>query len=182
MNACKVPQRNGPAPLLRWLRVLSCTVALLGASAACRAEMLLSQTTLVVGSQTTTTTFVATGAGTVTAQLRDLSWPERLASLSFAITNSTTVLARSALSSGTSDFSTLSFAVSGPGTYTAIVSGAVSPANVLQLGSYSLQIELAPSAVPIPATGLLLATALASLLLIHLWRGRPAAFGAMAPA
>lgn len=172
MAARKVRKARRAAPA-RWARSLACAAALACASGACRAEMLLSQTTLVVGSQTTATAFTTTGPGKVTVQLSDLSWPERLASLSFAIANSTTVFARSALGIGTSSVNTLSFDVSGPGTYTAIVSGVVAPSSVLQLGAYSLQIDLRPSAVPLPASGLLLGAAIALLGLLHSARGNP---------
>jgi hypothetical protein len=190
MTACRL--LSNKASLMPWLRALSCTALLACVAGECQAEMLLSQTNLVIGSQTTTTTFTTSGAGTVTVQLTDLSWPERLASLSFAVVNSTTVLARSVLGLGTSGLgasslstsgiSTLSFDVSGPGTYTAIVSGAVAPSNALQLGAYSLQCDLTPSAVAIPASGILLSTALVALMLLRLRRVRGNFAGIMATA
>jgi hypothetical protein len=159
--------------MTRRLRTLSWILALSCVSGVGRAEMLLSQTTLVIGSQTTATTFTASGPGTVTLQLSDLSWPERLAGLSCAIVTSTTVIARTALDVGTSSLRSMSFDVSGPGTFTAIVSGAAAVSNPLQLGAYSLQIDITPSAVPLPASGLLLGAAIAGGALLLRRRGKP---------
>jgi hypothetical protein len=154
--------------LLVLLAVVVCTVG--------HAETLLAQTEMVAGAQTRTSTFDVSSAGTLTVHLTDLAFPQRLASLSCAIVNSTSVLASavvpSAVDAPASQAVTrdVSFDVSGPAIFSAIVSGAVSATNALQLGSYSLQVDFVP-AVPIPASGLLMLSGLAVLLVLAQRRG-----------
>src|SRR5688572_28377285 len=62
------------------------------APAATAAELVLEQSALVVGAQTTVTPFTVAGAGTLSVTLTDLAWPERLATLSFAFSDAQSVL------------------------------------------------------------------------------------------
>jgi hypothetical protein len=125
-----------------------------------RAEQLLVSTPLVVGSLASDTAFSVSGAGTVTVILSDLGWPDKLANLTFAATTPSAVLANM---TGTGE---ISFQVSGAGIYNAVV-GAVASPGFLDLGWYSMTIDFAP-AVPLPASGLLLGSALGALALA--WR------------
>jgi hypothetical protein len=80
--------------------------------------------------------------------LKDLVWPERFASLSFALTDSKGVLAQ------LTEAGTLEFEIANPGIYFGIVSGMAQGA--WDVGLYSLHVGLAP-AVPLPpALGLML--------------------------
>jgi len=126
-------------------------LAALGLSQAPRAsaDMLVADTTLILGSEAATYSFTAPTSGTITAQLTNLPYPERLSSLSFMATTASDVL--SSWSADTSE--TASFQV-GPGTYFAhILATATGPLN---LGLYSLTLSFTPSAVPLPASDWLL--------------------------
>lgn len=114
-----------------------------------KAEMVLTEaTTFITGTQSTVYTLFAPTQGKVTVSLADFAWPEKLASLSFALTTSTGVLAQ------LSGPGTLQFELSGPGTYFGILSGTAK--GSWDVGLYSLRVSLAP-AVPLPpALGLLL--------------------------
>jgi hypothetical protein len=106
------------------------------------------------------------GAGAVTAILSDLDWPAKLASLTFAATTPTSVLASL---NGPGE---VSFNVSGPGVYSAVVGAVASPTSFLNLGWYSMTIEFAP-AVPLPASAWLLLSGLVSLGVTLLRNGTP---------
>jgi len=147
----------------RWLWALTLLV-IAGIGSTASAETLLAATSLISGSQTVTSAFDVDAPGTLTVHLTDLDWPEKLGSLSFALVNSTTVL------TSFTDTGTVSFDVAAPGSFTAIVSGNVQSGSALHLGAYSLQVDFV-SQVPVPATGLLLASALAGLLGLAQWRG-----------
>lgn len=119
-------------------------------------QILLVATPLVQGSLASATPFTVPGAGTVTAILSDLDWPAKLASLTFAATTPTSVLA------SLNGPGQVSFKVSSPGVYSAVVGAVASPTSFLDLGWYSLTIDFAP-AVPLPASAWLLLSGLASL-------------------
>ncbi len=125
-------------------------------------QVLLEATPLVQGSLASVTSLDVSGPGTVTVTLSDLGWPDKLASLTFAATTPTGVLAT------LSGAGRISFTVSTAGIYDAVV-GAVASPGFLGLGWYSLCITFAPS-VPLPGGGWLLLSALAACAL--LWRGR----------
>lgn len=120
------------------------------------AEILLVSTPLVQGSLASATPFSVPGAGTVTAILSDLDWPARLASLTFAATTPTSVLA------SLNGPGQVSFNVSGPGVYSAVVGAVASPTSFLGLGWYSMTVDFAP-AVPLPASVWLLLSGLGCL-------------------
>jgi hypothetical protein len=135
----------------------------LGAAAGARADQILvAQTSLISGTASAVDSFTAPSAGTVTVQLSNIPWPTALSSLSFFASSSNQVLASGTVpgltgSSGPSGGMTVeSFQVT-PGTYFAHVTGTA--AGPLDLGLYSMQVTFAP-AVPLPASGVLLACGL----------------------
>lgn len=120
-------------------------------SAVARADQLLVTTPLVVGSLSSVSNFQISGPGTVTVSLTDLGWTERLASLTFAATDAAGVVATM---SGPGQ---ISFNVSSPGMYSAVVGAVASSSGFLDLGWYSMTVNFAPAAaVPLPASGWLL--------------------------
>jgi len=122
------------------------------------AEVIYESSPVVDGRLVTSTTFSVPGAGTVTAVLSDMGWPEPLASLTFAATTPSTVLASM---SGAGD---ISFKVGGPGIYSAVVGAVASPNSLLDLGWYSMTIAFTP-AVPLPGSAWLLLCGLGALAL-----------------
>lgn len=139
---------SGLAALLLWGMVTS------GARAA---TVLLSDTTLITGSESAVFSFDAPGPGTVSVQLTNLDWPQALSSLSLAATSANQVLWSSPSSQaalvGTQD---PFFQVAKGGTYFADVMATAGGA--LDLGVYSLSITFTPAGapVPLPASGGLL--------------------------
>jgi len=142
-----------------WIRlasrvaVLGC-LGILGLSVGSPAKadtLLLAQTTLISGSASVTDSFTVASSGTVTVSLANLSWPERLSSLSFAATSPTQVLSAwswSALAANVDTFKV------DAGTYFAHITGQA--AGLLNLGLYSLSISFQPNAVPLPASAWML--------------------------
>jgi len=132
-------------------------LAMLGLAAAPHAQaedILLAQTTLVNGSQSTVDSFSTSGAGRVTVSLQSLAWPAQLSALSFSATSSDKVMAY--WNGGGDVTSTVTtFNVDGPGTYFAHIM-ATAGASSLNLGLYSLMMTFTPSAVPLPASGWML--------------------------
>ncbi|MEZ5500746.1 MAG: hypothetical protein R3E77_15135 [Steroidobacteraceae bacterium] len=123
-------------------------------------SVLYEGTSLVTGSTLSIIGFDVPAAGTVTVALTEMSWPDRLAELSFAATTATTTLGQLAQAG------TTSIAVSGPMALFAIVHSVAQGA--LNAGLYSLRITFTPAGitpVPLPpALGLLILAA--SMLLL----------------
>lgn len=132
-------------------------------STAGHAEMLFANSTLVSGSQTLVSSFEAPGKGTITIDLADLVWPDKLSSLSFAAATTSAVLGRM---SGAGE---MSFDVGSSGWYSAIVSATAAPDGLFGMGMYSLRVDFAP-AVPLPPSALLLLSGLAGI--VAAWRGK----------
>lgn len=132
-------------------------LAMIGLAAAPHARadnILLAQTTLVNGTQSTVDSFTTSGAGVVTVSLQSLGWPAPLSALSFSATSADKTLAY--WNGGGSIGSTVTtFDVGGPGTYFAHIMGTAGSSS-LNLGLYSLMMTFAPSAVPLPAAGWML--------------------------
>jgi hypothetical protein len=120
-------------------------------------SILLAQTTLVVGSESTVDSFVAPSAGKVSVTLSNISWPQQLSTLSFSATSADQVLASWNGMNATTG--TASFDVSA-GTYFAHIMATAGGA--LNLGLYSVLMTFAPSTspVPLPASGWMLLTGL----------------------
>jgi hypothetical protein len=151
-----------------------------------RADMLLlSDTTLVTGTESAVFSFAAPGPGTVTAQLTNLDWPQALSGLSFMASAPGQVLASWASPSNPSGPSTqsLTFQVGQAGTYYANVTA--TPGGPLDIGVYSFTLHFSngSSAVPLPASGWLLAAAVIVLIgMLRSWRGRQGIETAAEPA
>ncbi len=121
-------------------------------------SILLAQTTLVSGLESTDDSFTVPTAGTVKVTLSNLDWPTQLTSLSFSATSANQVLASwngtgTDLTSNTSTFNV------GAGTYFAHIMA--NAGGALNLGLYSLMMTFTPNAtptVPLPASGWMLLT------------------------
>lgn len=117
-------------------------------------SILLAQTTLVSGTESTVDSFTTTGAGTVSVTLQNLNWPTQLTALSFSATSASQVLASwSAAGTSITGMST-TFDV-GAGTYFAHIMATAGGA--LNLGLYSMMMTFSPT-VPLPASGWMLLT------------------------
>lgn len=128
------------------------------AASAAHAETVLAQTGLISGAQSFVFALEAPTAGTFSVKLSDLTWPDRLSTLSFAGSTATTVLNRVDISGSSGALSAdSSFKVNQAGNYYALVSGTAQGA--LNMGLYSLKVDFAP--VPLPAAALLLFSGLA---------------------
>jgi hypothetical protein len=151
MNESTCPQRHG------WGRRAALALGCFAAawSVAGHAESVAADTEYFRGTQTATSTFAAPGAGTLTVNVYDLDWPSALSSLSFSVTNATSVM-------GTlTKPGTLEYDVTGPGMYTAVISGAAGN-NPFGLGAYSFNVQFT-SAVPLPPSVILLLSGLGAL-------------------
>jgi hypothetical protein len=140
---------------------ISVTLAVLClfATPAARAEMImLSQTTLITGSDSSVATITVPSSGSLTVDLSNIPWPESLASLSFMLSSASQVV-------GT--FSTDSSMVQSyevtPGTYFAHLTGTAG--GSLDLGIYSITVGFQPAGVvPLPPSGSLLIIGLLAVL------------------
>jgi hypothetical protein len=120
-------------------------------------SILLAQTTLVSGSQSTVDSFTTPGAGTVTVDLQSLDWPTSLNALSFSATSANQVLASLNATGLTGDVAT--FNVGSAGTYYAHI--LATAGGALDLGIYSLNMSFSPTGTPtvgLPASGWMLLT------------------------
>ncbi len=127
--------------------------------------VMVSDTSLVSGSQASVFSFDAPGPGTVTVQMSNLAWPDPLSSLSFTATTANKVLSAWDVSGTQSE----SFQVSGGSYFAHIAAPAQGP---LDLGLYSLSLKFIPAGapVPLPASGWLLAAGILFLMLTGLFR------------
>lgn len=141
-------------------------------------SVLLSDSNLVSGSQSSVFSFEAPGPGTVSVQITNVAWPQTLNSLSFVATTANHVLSSWSMSGApppTSTSQTLFFQVASGGSYFADV--AASAGGPLDLGVYSLSVTFAPATSPVPLPGaawLLLAGIMALLALSKFAQQRPA--------
>jgi hypothetical protein len=119
-------------------------------------SVLLSQSTMVVGTESTTDSFVAPTAGTVTVSLSSFGWAAPLSALSFSASSATQVLASWSGTGVTSDTATFNVAA---GSYFANIMATASGA--MDMGLYSLRMTFSPNStppVPLPSSGWLLLT------------------------
>lgn len=156
---------------LAWL--LLCALA----AAQVHASTLLTDTTLVTGSQSSVFSFDAPGPGTVTVELSDINWPQPLSSLSFLASSGNNVLS----SWSTAGSATQYFQLAAGGSFFADVTATAG--GSLDVGVYSLTLIFTPAApVPLPsAAALLLAACLTLLALGYVARRRAAAGRPPAP-
>jgi hypothetical protein len=122
--------------------------------------MLLSNTTMVTGTQTAVLSFTAPSDGYVTATLKNLDWQQKLSSLGFQATSGLNVL-ESWTSSA--DSKTETFKVTAGNYFAHIL--ATTP-DKMEVGLYSLNLSFSPSAVPLPASSVLLLTGIFGLFLV----------------
>jgi hypothetical protein len=158
----KFPNRFLDMRPRRTTLMVALTGLLLGGAGASYADtVLLSDTTMISGTESADFSFTAPGPGTVSVTLTNIAWPQTLSNLNFLASTPSTVLS----SWSTSGSQTGSFGVSGSGTYFADVQAtAQGPMN---LGVYSLELTFSPQApVPLPASSWLL---LAGLLTLAGW-------------
>jgi hypothetical protein len=117
-------------------------------------SVLLAQTTMVVGTESTTDTFVAPSAGTMTVTLNSFGWAAPLSALSFSASSATQLLASWNGTGVTSDTATFNV---GAGSYFANIMATASGA--MDMGLYSLRLSFSPTpTVPLPSSGWLLLT------------------------
>ncbi len=118
-------------------------------------SVLLSQSTMVVGTESTTDTFVAPSAGTVTVSLTPFSWAAGLSALSFSASSASQVLASFSATGVTTDTATFNV---GAGSYFANIMATATPGG-LDMGLYSMRLSFSPTpTVPLPSSGWLLLT------------------------
>lgn len=130
-----------------WVGLLALTMLALGAArTADAATIVLEQSGLLGGAQTAVTPVIIPGAGTLSVTLTDLAWPTRLTTLSFALSDATSVLGRMT-APGTKNFT-----VGGAASLYAHVYGTAS--GPLDLGLFSLRVQFVP--VPLPSAAVLL--------------------------
>jgi len=160
-------------PLAKTSGALWLLFSIILATAARAEAVLISDTSLVSGTQSSVFSFQTSGPGTVSVQLTNLGWPQALSSLSFVATTANRVLASWSDPSSQSGPTSLTFQVSSPGSYFADVMATAG--GPLDLGLYSLLVKFCPvaSPVPLPPSGWLLLLGLL-LLIRFFWRHRPA--------
>jgi hypothetical protein len=135
-------------------------LAAIGLSLPVHADNLLpgSGVTLVSGSSSQTVPFQLSTSGTLTVTLENLPLAQRLDSLSFMVSTSTSALTCEECGAATwtpvLTTDTESFAV-GPGTYFAHIQGQAG--GSLDLGIYALYVSFTPN-IPLPASGWMLVT------------------------
>jgi len=152
----------------RYLRLIPRAVLLVALAALCmthvtqaRAETmtLLADTTMVTGTQSAVFSFTAPSAGTITATLDNLNWQKPLSSLSFMASSGTNVVSTwSATGSMVETFQV------GAGNYFAHI--LATTADTMDVGLYSLNLSFSPSAVPLPASSLLLVMGLFGMFVV----------------
>ena len=119
------------------------------------ADSLPAQSMMVLGSQTTTDSFTAPTAGTVTLSVTGLDWASGLSALSFSASSATKLLASWSGSGVTSDTATFNV---GPGNYFVNIMATAVPGG-LDMGLYSMSLSFSPTpTVPLPSSGWLLLT------------------------
>jgi hypothetical protein len=146
-------------------RVLGSLLALAALAAAPFASadsMLVEESPLISGTQSNVYALTAPSAGSVTVSLANLGWPDRLASLSFALATSSGVL----MTFSGEGHETVN--LGSAGTYYAIVTGKAQ--GHWNLGMYSLRMSFSTSenpggpVVPLPAAVWLLLSGLVGAL------------------
>ena len=158
----KTSKAKRPLPKLALLAPL----ALTGVAVAPHAwaeNILLAQTTLVAGTESTVDSFTTTTTGTVSVDLQALNWPAPLSALSFSATTGSSLLSSWLWNGQGASSDVMTFTV-GPGTYYTHIMASADANNPksMDLGLYSMLVTFTPS-VPLPASGWLLLTGMLAL-------------------
>lgn len=126
-------------------------------------NILLAQSTLVAGTESTVDSFTTSTTGTVTIDVQALDWPAPLSALSFSATTGSSLLSSWYWSGQGASSDVMTFTV-GPGTYYAHIMASADANNPksMDLGLYSMLVTFTPS-VPLPASGWLLLTGMLAL-------------------
>jgi hypothetical protein len=135
-------------PPRRQVHVAYCVLPLLGLLAIHPAHadtVLLGQSGLITGSESFVFPVMAPSAGTLNVQLTDIAWPDRLSSLSGALTTATSVLHTMATAGD------MSVAIGAAGTYYVHIVGVAQ--DVLDMGLYSLRVDFQGEGSPVPLPG-----------------------------
>jgi hypothetical protein len=148
--------------LLGAVAVLAC---LLHSPCSLADTVLINETTLVSGTNSSVEAFTVPTAGTITVQLSNIAWPQALDSLSFVASSASNVLS-AWQGAGTESFNVAA------GTYYAHVTGTAG--GLLDLGLYSLTVSFrsAVAPVPLPSSQALLLWALVMSLGLGWLQGR----------
>ena len=125
-------------------------------------QVLVAETTFFEGSESQTVPVSVSGAGVLDISLTDLAWPDKLASLSFFLSNGSSLLtpqAGSTTAFKVTDAETLYVTISG-------LAGSLGIAGLPNFGLYSLDVTFAPQQAPVPIlpSAWLLISGLAALL------------------
>jgi hypothetical protein len=146
-----------------WALVLSLGIGALPMSRANADTVLYDGSGFLTGTESFSQSFNLTAPGTLTVTLSNVAWPQQLASLNFLLSSANGMMGPE-MSTGTNTFAV----VAGGNVFAQWFGTAQGPLNA---GVYSLKIDFAPSAtpVPLPTSVLLLLSGLALLL----WQRRP---------
>lgn len=165
MQTTQITAIRRPRLPVKFAALTAMLLGVLRLSDAAADMLMVSDTSLVSGSQSSVYSISAPGPGTVTVELSNLAWPDPLSSLSFTATTATKVISQ------WSDPGVLSesFDVTG-GSYFAHISATAQ--GPLDLGLYSLSLKFIPAGapVPLPPAGWLLAAGILALMLTGLFR------------
>jgi hypothetical protein len=120
------------------------------------ADSVPAQSMMVLGTQTTTDSFTAKTAGTVTLNVTGFDWASGLSALSFTASSATQLLSSWSGTGVTSDTTTFNV---GPGGYFVNIMATANPGG-LDMGLYSMRLTFSPNTptVPLPSSGWLLLT------------------------
>jgi hypothetical protein len=145
-----------------WALILGLGIGALPMSRATADTVLYDGSGFLTGTESFSQTFNLTAPGTLTVTLSNVAWPQQLASLNFLLSSANGTMGPE-MGAGTYTFAVLA----GGNVFAQWFGTAQGPLNA---GVYSLKIDFAPSAVPVPLpTSVVL---LMSGLALLLWQRR----------
>jgi len=147
-------------------------IACIAAPDFAQAENVLAKSTMVSGIQSNRYEFNAPGPGTLSVTLTDMTWPERLTSLTADLYSPTSVLGK------VGGDQSVNFEINSQGLFAAVIFATAGNNLGLNMGSFSVSIDYRTSApeVPLPpaVTALLTGLALLGLARVHWASSDPA--------
>lgn len=162
-------EMKGSAPARRMAVGAIVALAAMAAAPFAHADTLIAEASpLISGTQSDVYKIAAPSAGSVSVSLSNLGWPDRLASLSFALATSSGVL-KTFSGEGEQTVN-----IGSAGTYYAIVTGTAQ--GHWNLGMYSLRMTFSPLStpggptVPLPAAGWLLLSGIVGVFGLMRWK------------